>query len=110
MEAALDRDDLRAAGHLEGELQRVFVRFRARVHEEDVSRPSPQNAASRVCRAPAYIERHRIALKAQASAPATSAPRPSADDRSRARYGMAAVEIEHLAPARACAGRRRSHP
>src|SRR6185436_8853188 len=64
VKAAFDRNHLRAAGHLERELQRVLVRFRARVHEENGVEAEAAKRRETSCGAPAHVERHGIALEA----------------------------------------------
>ena len=100
VEAAFDRDDLRAAGHLERELQRVLVRFRARVDEEDRVEAEPAEFREPRRRATAHVERHRIALEAKRRAPAPSQRLdPARMAIAKRRHGMTAVEIEHFAAA-----------
>ena len=63
MEAALDRGDVRAAGHAERQLQRVLVRLGAAVDEEHAREGSCENCTSCLGRAHADLHGHGVRLE-----------------------------------------------
>src|SRR5690349_6685198 len=63
MEAAFDRNDLRAAGHLECQAHRVFVRSRTRVNEEHGVEAESAKLGEASGRTTTNIQRNGIALE-----------------------------------------------
>src|SRR4029078_2100154 len=100
VETAFDSEDRRAARHLEGELQRVLVRFRARVHEEDRIEAEPAEHRETGRSTTAHVERHCIALETQRARLLRALFDPARMSVAGRGNCMTTVQIEHLAAAR----------
>src|SRR5690606_34291728 len=100
VKSALDRDHFRAACHLAGELERIFVRFRAGVHEEN--RVEPEAAEFRELRGGAspHVEGNGIALKAKRPCLRSERFDPARMTVAERGHSMSAIEVEHAASAR----------
>ena len=95
VEAAFDGADLRPAGHLERQLQRVLVRLGAAVDEEHAGDGQPGKAHQPFGRARANLHRHGVGLEVAGLRLLGQRAREAGMSVAESGHGMTAIQIEH---------------